>query len=83
MIGAFLDLLRQATGHNVATIDDEAWKQGFEELLARSQERPRLLVDFARAGFQRSCRGWAWPRILRISEVPGTLRRRVLLNAAG
>jgi hypothetical protein len=76
MIGALLDFLRRSTGQVSITgsVDDAAWKSNFESLLKRSEEKPRLLVDFARKGFPNAPRGWAWCRVLRTDEVPAYLR---------
>ena len=75
VMGGLLDMLRQFTGPTMASLDEQTWKAKFEELLLRSRERPRLLVDQVRAGLRHGCRGWAWCRILRISEVPGSCGR--------
>lgn len=80
MIGALLDFLRRSAGQlspsssspPTVAIDDTSWKEEFESVLARSVERPRLLVEHARKGFPNSLRGWAWCKILRTGEVPCT-----------
>ena len=80
MIATLLDILRRNTGlpstdsstdvHGL--VDESTWKSEFDTLVAKSEFKPRLLVEFARRGFPSFLRGWAWSRVLRINEVPCT-----------
>lgn len=78
MISSLLDILRRnadfitngASREDGSTVDESAWKTEFEALVARSEAKPRILVEFTRLGFPNQLRGWAWCRVLRVNEVP-------------
>ena len=78
VIDSFFQFLQRSTSQLLdlsgnsydSVIEEPEWQQDFDEILLKSHERPRLLVDFIRRGIPDTMRGRAWCSILRINEVP-------------